>query len=163
MKSLKENININNLNNKANRFYHSSKWENARRTCIDERKSKLSKPSKPVEPIKRSKSSPSSEDKQTQSPLVVFEITISPTITFLKDRNIKDATHLINSKITNKKSFFQVFDTHLLAYTINHLNNPFLSLDNVRQTEFFKAHRKLLLERGHIMINDIQFSIVKAR
>ena len=162
MKDLKENININNLNNKANRFYHSSKWESARRTCIAEGKPKLSKPSKPVEPIKRSKSS---EDKQTQSPspLIVFEITISPTITFLKDHKIKDATHLINSQITNKKSFFQVFDTHLLAYTISHLNNPFLSLDNIRQTEFFKAHRKLLLERGHILINDIQFSIVKSR
>ena len=162
MKELKENINISNLNNKANRFYHSSKWENARRTCIAEGKSKLSKPSKPVEPIKRSESS---EDKQTQSPspLVIFQITISPTITFLKDRKIKDATHLINTQITNKKSFFQVFDTHLLAYTINHLNNPFLSLDNVRQTKFFKAHRALLLKRGHILINDIKFSIVKAR
>lgn len=161
MKDLKENININNLNNKAYRFYHSSKWENARRTCIAEGKTRLSKPSKPVEPIKRS--DPSSEDKQTKSPLVIFQITISPTITFLKDRKIKDATHLINSQITNKKSFFQVFDTHLLAYTINHLNNPFLSLDNVRQTEFFKAHRKLLLERGHILINDIKFSIVRPR
>lgn len=160
MKELKENININNLNNKAYRFYHSSKWENARRACIAEGKSKLSKPSKPVEPIKRSHSS---EDKQTKSPLVVFQITISPTITFLKDRKIKDATHLINSKITNKKSFFQVFDTHLLAYTINHLNNPSLSLDNIRQTEFFRAHKKLLLERGHILINDIKFSIVKPR
>ena len=142
MKELKENININNL------------------TKDKKEKFKFSKPSKPVEPIKHSKSS---EDKQTQSPLVVFQITISPTITFLKDRKIKDATHLINSQITNKKSFFQVFDTHLLAYTINHLNNPFLSLDNIRQSEFFRAHRKLLLERGHIMINDIQFSIVKPR
>lgn len=145
MKDLKENINISNLNKD---------------------KPKLSKPSKPVEPLKRnSSSSESSEDKQTQSPspLVVFEITISPTITFLKDRNIKDATHLINSQITNKKSFFQVFDTHLLAYTINHLNNPFLSMDNIRQTKFFKAHRALLLKRGHILINDIKFSIVKPR
>ena len=146
MKELKENININSLN--------KDKKET-------KQKSKLSKPSKPVEPIKHSDSS--SEDKQTQSPLVVFEITISPTITFLKDRKIKDATHLINSQITNKKSFFQVFDTHLLAYTINHLNDQTLSLDNVRQTKFFKAHRALLLKRGHIMINDIKFSIVKAR
>ena len=148
MKDLKENININNLN-KDNKD--------------TKRKSKLSKPSKPVEPIKHSDSS--SEGKQTQSPspLVVFEITISPTITFLKDRKIKDATHLINSQITNKKSFFQVFDTHLLAYTINHLNNPFLSLDEVHKSKFFRAHRALLLKRGHIMINDIKFSIVKAR
>ena len=147
MKSLKENININNLNKDKK---------------DTKQKPKLSKPSKPVEPIKRSESS---EDKQTQSPspLVVFEITISPTVTFLKDRKIKDATHLINTKITNKKSFFQVFDTHLLAYTINHLNNPFLSLDDIRKTRFFKAHRKLLLERGNIMINDIKFSIVKSR
>lgn len=142
MKDLKENINISNLN---------------------KGKSKLSKPSKPVEPLKRS--DPSSEDKQTQSPapLVIFQITISPTITFLKDRKIKDATHLINSQITNKKSFFQVFDTHLLAYTINHLNNPFLSLVDIRKSKFFRAHRALLLERGHILINDIQFSIVKPR
>lgn len=145
MKSLKEKININSLN-KDNKD--------------TKRKSKLPKPSTPIKPLKFNHSS---EDKQIQFPLVVFEITISPTITFLKDRNIKDATHLINSQITNKKSFFQVFDTHLLAYTINHLNNPFLSLDNVRQTKFFKAHRNLLLERGHIMINDIKFSIVKAR
>ena len=141
MKELKENININNLNKDKK---------------DTKQKSKLSKPSKPVEPIKRS-------DPSSAFPLVVFEITISPTITFLKDRKIKDATHLITTQITNKKSFFQVFDTHLLAYTINHLNNPFLPLDNVRQTKFFRAHRKLLLERGHIMINDIQFSIVKAR
>lgn len=141
MKDLKENININNLN-KDNKD--------------TKRKSKLPKPSTPIKPLKFNHS-------PSASPLVVFEITISPTITFLKDRNIKDATHLINSKITNKKSFFQVFDTHLLAYTINHLNNPFLSLDNVRQTEFFRAHRALLLERGHILINDIQFSIVKSR
>jgi hypothetical protein len=143
MKDLKENININNLSKDK------------------KKKFKLPKPSSPVHPLKRS--DPSSEDKQTQSPLVVFEITISPTITFLKDRKIKDAAHLINSQITNKKSFFQVFDTHLLAYTINHLNDQTLSLDNVRQTEFFRAHKKLLLERGHILINDIQFSIVKAR
>ena len=150
MKDLKENININSLNTKATKD-----------------KFKLPKPSSPVHPLKRNSSSsdpsPSSEDKQTQSPLVVFEITISPTITFLKDRKIKDATHLINTQITNKKSFFQVFDTHLLAYTINHLNNPFLSLDNVRQTKFFKAHRALLLKRGHILINDIKFSIIKPR
>ena len=145
MKDLKENININNLNKDKK---------------DTKQKPKLSKPSKPVEPIKRSESF---EDKQTQSPLVVFEITISPTITFLKDRKIKDATHLINSQITNKKSFFQVFDTHLLAYTINHLNNPFLSLDEVHKSKFFRAHRALLLKRGHIMINDIKFSIVKAR
>ena len=145
MKSLKENININNLNKDKK---------------DTKQKPKLSKPSKPVEPIKRSESF---EDKQASSPLVVFEITISPTITFLKDRKIKDATHLINTQITNKKSFFQVFDTHLLAYTINHLNDHSLSLDDIRKTKFFKAHRKLLLERGHIMINDIKFSIVKSR
>lgn len=138
MKELKENININNL------------------TKDKKEKFKFSKPSKPVEPLKFNHS-------PSASPLVVFEITISPTITFLKDRKIKDATHLINSQITNKKSFFQVFDTHLLAYTINHLNNPFLSLDNVRQTKFFKAHKKLLLERGHILINDIKFSIIRPR
>lgn len=151
MKELKENININNLNNKKE----------------TKDKFKLPKPSTPVHPLKRSDSSPSpsSEDKQTQSPspLVVFQITISPTITFLKDRKIKDATHLINSRITDKKSFFQVFDTHLLAYTINHLNNPFLSMDDIRQSKFFRAHKKLLLERGHILINDIQFSIVRPR
>lgn len=159
MKELKENININNLNNKANRFYHSSKWENAKRTCVAEGKPKLSKPSKPVEPLKPLKFNHS----PSASPLVIFQITISPTITFMKKNKLTNATHLINSKITDKKSFFQVFDTHLLAYTINHLNNPFLSLDNVRHTEFFRAHKKLLLERGHILINDIQFSIVKAR
>lgn len=141
MKELKENININNLSKDK------------------KKKFKLPKPSTPVKPLKPLKFNhfPSA------SPLVVFQITISPTITFLKDHKIKDATHLINSQITDKKSFFQVFDTHLLAYTINHLNNPSLSLDNIRQTEFFRAHKKLLLERGHILINDIQFSIVKPR
>lgn len=141
MKDLKENININNLSKDK------------------KKKFKLPKPSTPVKPLKPLKFNhfPST------SPLVVFQITISPTITFLKDHKIKDATHLINSQITDKKSFFQVFDTHLLAYTINHLNNPSLSLDNIRQTEFFRAHKKLLLERGHILINDIQFSIVKPR
>ncbi len=89
MKDLKENININNLNKDK------------------KKKFKLPKPSSPVHPLKPLKfnHSPSS------SPLVVFKIIISPTITFLKDHKIKDATHLINSQITDKKAFFQVFDS----------------------------------------------------